>query len=30
MTIDFTVRAAYFAWCSTKVHRQISNDELSL
>lgn len=30
MTIDFMVRATYFAWCSVKVHRQIDNGELSL
>jgi len=30
MTIDFIVRAAYFVWCSIKVHRQITSGELSL
>lgn len=30
MTIDFTVRAAYFGWCSVKVHKRINNGELTI
>ncbi len=28
--LDISVRAAYFVWCSAKVHRQITSGELSL